>query len=416
MRRGVLLLLTVFLFSFPESVQPKGKKPPPSQQGAGKSPPTVAPAPTISVSFGRQSLREGDSVPVDVWISNTSDQPLRNVHLQISAPKFTHWHEKACDQPVSKDNSFTETEISPHTTLPHPLCVSTDTEIEVGDFNIVFSLKYDWIDNGITRQSIVTNEKTIKANLFGSESVAGVPLALAGFIVPGLFFWIFVRLWRVPWNQEASKELIYSVLISVVVIGLGYYLQSKFPETRWLRYLDIRSGISGKKLFALAGAGIVLGNIVGLIYLVWTRIKRARIISPSDLLITKVLKIVNQNPKSINPKTTVRLKSAANPYVGSLVGTSAGTVWLIGWFKLDIRPYAKNKNFVNKIKRSIDDNDLAAVLRRARRKKIQLEENSQITVQDEPKGLLLSWKEDELSGQPQKVEDAGVKTLIELVE
>jgi hypothetical protein len=341
---------------------------------------------------------------------------LQNVRLEISAPKFTHWHEKTCDTSLIANNTLNEAEIAAHKTAPYKLCVTTDNEIEVGDFNTLFSLTYEWNINGVTKQSLVTTEKTIKVNLFGSESVAGVPLALAGFLVPGLFFWIFVRLWKVPWDQEASKEIIYSVLISVVVIGLGYYLKQELPNWWWLKYLDIRNGISVTKLFALAATGIVLGNIVGASYYAWQRWKKARIISPSDTLITKVLKIGNQNSKYLHPKTTIRLKGTSEEVVGSLAATNSGTVWLIGWFKVDIRPFADNKAFVKKITRSRDKGDNAKVLRLARKKKIQLEPTDQITQNGRPRGELLNWNEDELSGEHQTGEDSGAKPLLELVE
>jgi hypothetical protein len=415
MKRVVLLLFSVLLFSYPESVRSKGKNPrPPGKPVAEVSQPILIPAATLSVSFGRQSLRENDWVPVEVWISNTSDQPLQNLRLEISAPKFTHWYAQgSCSQ--TEIHSLTDDQIPAHKTVPHKLCLGTDNEIEVGEFNTLFSLTYEWTVNGVVKQSFVTNEKTIKVNLFGSESVAGVPLALAGFLVPGLIFWIFVRLWKVPWDQEATKELIYSVLISVAVIGLGYTLQN-VADWRWLKYLDIRNGISATKLFALATTGMVLGNIVGFVYFAWMRWKMAKIISPPDPLITKVLKIVNQNSKSLNPSTTIRVQNPAATYVGSLAATSQGTVWLIGWFKLDIRPYAKDQEFVKKIKDSLGKGNVAKVLRMARRKKMQLEDNSQIMIGDQPQGDLLNWKEAELSGQPQKREERTVKPLLELVE
>jgi hypothetical protein len=277
-------------------------------------------------------------------------------------------------------------------------------------------MTYEWTINGEAKQAFVSTEKTIKVNLFGSESVAGVPLALAGFLVPGLFFWIFLRVWKVPWNQDATKELIYSVLISVVVIGLGYFLRQKLPDWSWLKYLDIRNGISGTKLFALAVAGIVLGNIVGCSYFAWLRWKMAKTISSSDPLITKVLKIVNQNSRSTNPRTTVRKKDESTPFVGSLAASSQGTLWLIGWFKIDIRPYANDVSFIEKMNRHLQSGNQAKVLRLARKKKIQLEKTDEITQNGAPKGEFLNWKEDELSGQPQTIEDPAVQRLLELVQ
>jgi hypothetical protein len=416
MKRVILLLLIILIFSSANSVCAKGRKPGSGRPIPAAATPSVIPAATISIYFGRQSLRENDWVPVEVWISNNSDVPLQNISLEISAPPFMHWYDQnSCGPAELPKNTLTDAQIPAHKTVPHKLCLHTDNEIEVGDFNIPFSMTYEWNDNSQVKQAFVTTEKTIKVNLFGSESVAGVPLALAGFLVPGLFFWIFLRIWKVPWNQEATKELIYSVLISVVVIGLGYSLQQLLPQWRWLKYLDIRNGISGTKLFALASAGIVLGNIVGASYFAWMRWRMAKIISPSDPLITQVLKIVNQNSRATTPKTTVRLKNAA-PFVGSLGASSQGSFWLAGWFKIDIRLYANDARFTAKMNRYLAAGNNAKMLRLARKKKLQLQENEQITQNSTPKGLLLNWNEDELSGQPQKIEDQTVKRLLELVQ
>src|SRR2546429_2013387 len=417
MRFKAILLLCFLLSPLQEHAQPRGKGP--ALQPSAT--PVVTPTPAISVSFGRQSLREGDSVQVEIWLSNNSDQDLQNPALEIAAPKFMHWHRISCEQPEF-GNDLLIGPIAAHKTLSFPLCVYTDNEIEVGDFNILFTLTYEW--DGNAKKSFVSSEKAIKVNLFGSDSLAGVPLGLAGFIVPGLFFWIFAHFWRVPWNKELGSELIYSVLISVILIACGYLLR-QFLTFKWLTYFDIRSGISVAKLSALAAAGIVFGNLFGVLYFWWQQRKLAQIITAKDDLIVAVEKVVKQNPGYIYPTTTITDENS-HQFVGSLSATSDNTTWLIGWFRIDIKPHTSDTKFIKKIKHCYERRDDLGVLHLIRKKniklrsnkakEIQLEETDLITEKFEntetPREKLMSWKDDEILGEPLKKEkNAGLRLL-----
>jgi hypothetical protein len=75
----------------------------------------------------------------------------------------------------------------------------------VGDFNFLFTFEYEWPQQNSLQQSFVVVEKTLKVSLLGSDSVAGIPVGLAGFIVPGLIFWWIVARFNVPWLQWPAE-------------------------------------------------------------------------------------------------------------------------------------------------------------------------------------------------------------------
>lgn len=130
--------------------------------------------PSVSVSFSRQVIREHGSIDVEVWIMNDSDYQLLKVEMYVAGPDFLEWRENSC-----KGNVFNESiglgSIEPRSALRRHFCLTTTSEIKVGEFNTLFTFKYHWkTDKGLFN-SVVTLEKTIKSNIFGSDNVAGIP-------------------------------------------------------------------------------------------------------------------------------------------------------------------------------------------------------------------------------------------------
>jgi len=80
----------------------------------------------------------------------------------------------------------------------------------------------------------------------------------------GLFFWLLLRVWKVPGTLDlkTDEKLLFSLLVSVAVMGLAFLLRRLLPF-RFLGYFDLSSDVSLGKLFALAVAGSGLGLVVG---------------------------------------------------------------------------------------------------------------------------------------------------------
>ncbi|HEX5704683.1 MAG TPA: hypothetical protein VFX97_15895 [Pyrinomonadaceae bacterium] len=238
----ILLVFWIFL----SSVDSKANKP--------DTPQPPAP-PSLTISFERQNIRQNDCSSVELLLVNNSEEELKTT-LTIAGPSFITWSSEPCkkDSGESAGQSLDLGAISARSTLRRRLFLRTASTIEVGDYNSLFTVEYRWERNNVTASAFVSAEKPIKISFLGSESVGGIPLALAGFIVPGLVFWWIIKLFGAPWSLEGlSNQMIYSVFVSIVLMFIG----------TWLHISDISRGISMEKLLILSAAGLVAGVAVG---------------------------------------------------------------------------------------------------------------------------------------------------------
>jgi hypothetical protein len=328
---------------------------------------------TPSVSFSEQSVGEGDSLYVETWFSNDTDTDLSQVSLEIFSPNFLEWHEKSCSDPIITGPFLLESPAR-HTLVEHKLCarLKQHDDVKVGDFNILFIYRYQWRDGKTNRESVASVEKPLKIVLLGSDNILGVPLGLAALIVPGLFFWFAISLWKAPWRVGLAlgENLFYSLIVSAIFFAIGYFL----PPTWWFSRMEALKGISLGKLVSLALTGVIVGAVVGGIDR-WLRSAisqyRARhAIHPDDPAQVLLEKLLNASPPRNRPLTTVRLKGGVE-YYGSLgARTEQGTV-LVGWFSIPLN------SFPGKLTRAVkaykEKNRLADIMELARRNKVEIE-------------------------------------------
>lgn len=230
-------------------------------QRPSPSPLPPPPKPNIAITFERQAIKESDAIQARVWFSNEWDQTLSNVTLHIDSPTFLTWNADTCGKWSAKgfegglvDNVVNLNSVAPNEVRVVPLCMKSGSGIVVGDFNVSFTFEYSWPGKNNASRSFVMSEKTLKANLFGSDSVAGVPIALAAFIVPGLFFWLVIGLLKLPWSvgPALGDKVVYSVIASLGLLGAVNFLRP-----------DPSGTISLQKLFVFALAGCIAGVSVG---------------------------------------------------------------------------------------------------------------------------------------------------------
>jgi hypothetical protein len=297
------------------------------------------PKPSVIISFERQNVRENDSVRAKVLISNESKHNLTEAWLVMSAPEFLEWNLDSCEgRQLAPNLTFSSGPqaigpIAANSTLECHLRGKTGALIEVGEFNTLLALRYRWKSGKDTAESFVTSEKTLKMNLLGSESVAGIPLVLAGYIVPGLIFWMIVGIFGVPWKMDAlGDKMIYSVLVSFFFLGLGALLDYL---GLWSK-LSISRGISLTKLSWLAGAGLIVGALVGGADKAVRYIRRKRLINPSDTEFTLLRKLLVLNKDAATPKSTIKLKKDYTEYIGSLSANQGNRYYMVGWYKVDL--------------------------------------------------------------------------------
>lgn len=337
-----LLLLTFFIFLGSSSSMAAGLA------TTTPSPSPTPPKPNVVVSFERQSLRENDAIQAWIRFSNEWDQGLSNVALKIDAPGFLSWRMGTCGDWQSNLAASTGVVnlggIAPNDGRSTAVCFKSGSDIMVGDFNVSFTFDYYW--PGKTQpHSFVTSEKTLKANLFGTDSVAGVPIALAAFIVPGLFFWLAIKLLRVPWNigTGLGETVIYSVLISFVLLWLVSYIH---PGSS--------AAISINRLSFFAMVGGITGLTVGigdhLVRFVVRRVKASRaavarkaeegrlaLLKADEVKLddtdTELLrKLLQMYPKYQQPRAVVRQHDVT--YEGTLMAETNDVTALIASFRI----------------------------------------------------------------------------------
>lgn len=175
--------------------------------GKGEPAKEIAPpAPSLIVSFERQNVRENDCVNVELLVTNPSALELAEVSLDAVGPSFLHWYSGRCEAKKDREGTnFSGPNSSPlslgnvpaQSPMKQELHFHSSDTIEVGEYNVLFIVHYGWKTTRGVSRSVISAEKPVKISFLGNESVAGIPLALAGFIVPGLLFLILLKIFRV---------------------------------------------------------------------------------------------------------------------------------------------------------------------------------------------------------------------------
>jgi hypothetical protein len=244
--RGILTLVA-FLFVF-------------ALRGFGQAPATLTPPqPTLTVSLESGTVEIGDSVQVAIGLTNNSAYLLSGLRLTMDAPEFVQ-----LGQPGAVATNSISLDSLAAWSAQHRghLLLKVLSRGQVGNFNLLFNLQFQWRTADGMHTGQATLEKPLVIGLFGSDKVVGVPLAFAQFIVPGLFFLFLLRIFRAGGNQElgADDKIIVSVIISVICLFIVDKL-ARNTGWAWTKQLDPDGTVSIKKLFFLAVSGAVLGAV-----------------------------------------------------------------------------------------------------------------------------------------------------------
>jgi hypothetical protein len=323
-----------------------------AQQKAGPAEPAPVTVQLV-ISLSRQTIREKDRIPVSVSLSNASSKGLTNVTLRWSIPSdFLALYPGACRKQDYADNapsSFSWPAIPANedaqSTQTKDFCLVSSTANE-DTFNLGFALEYEWTENGHARHSMVTVQKPIKSAFLGTDTLAGIPLGLASYIVPGLLFWMVLDWWSTPWRVQGdvlADKMIYSVLLSLLLIAI-------VSPVHWLQpYTDVTSGLSMTKLEFLALFGAVAGLATGggdrAVRWYLTR----RSLRPTDQELVLLEKLLRLNPGRLKPSSIVRMSNGVQ-YRGSVGAQTATHTFLMGWYQIsrvpgqpDISPAVRNE-------------------------------------------------------------------------
>jgi hypothetical protein len=293
------------------------------------------PQPELNISFERNSVEIGDTILVVLQVQNKSDYKLQNVRLEMDAPSFLHL--------IGADNLSVPyinlDSLGEYSTLKNNrIFIRILPRARVGEFNIVFTLSFEWGIEKAKYTGHVTTNKPLKIGLFGTDNVIGVPLALAQFIVPGLFFLFILRIFRVmpAKSLETDEKLIVGVLVSLVCVFIVSLFRNS--SNAWIRQFDLGNSISVQKLFFLALSGIILGLlVVGGWYIVkrWQEMRRKQLLFLGDEANARlILKALQLNSK-YNGKAWQFTCKDGSMYKGSHYFQTEGSYILIGAFRID---------------------------------------------------------------------------------
>jgi hypothetical protein len=283
----------------------------------------------------------------------------------------------------------------------------------------------------------ISAEKSLQASLFGSDTIAGVPLALAGFIVPGLFFWVITSLFRIPWSVGIAlgDKMIYSVLVSIGFVLIGTWIESID--------IDVRKGIGVIKLLYLAGGGAALGILVGFITRIYMSIRRRhraeRQINFSEEPESIFRKLLLKNPNITQGQFSITLDNEkGEEYIGSLfeqtpnTTSETGFTSIVGWCKIfnEIKPQARPASWLQRVLKKLglinqktpqakwqqmqelfNNNKLVELYDLAKREGFTMEwEGVSARQQDgrliDTEEKAMQWRNDELRGAPQPQENS----------
>lgn len=202
-----------------------------SPAGIGISPPSV----NFSARASRDTLREGESLPLYVFIENKSPIPLEGVTIELlETLSVTPGN---CKESRPASNAV----IPAFGTMTECRTVALDPKaskgLRYGKHTLFFDIKYQWRHGDARFTSHIMAPVDIATSFFGGDAftqIFGVPLNLIVFVLPGFCFLLVYRATSKRLLQEGedftptTKDgLFYSVLWSVIIIFVYKVLSGK---------------------------------------------------------------------------------------------------------------------------------------------------------------------------------------------
>jgi hypothetical protein len=284
----------------------------------------------LTVFMEKSDVRQNDAVRVRFQASNPGTAAITQATIVLLSPRV-EWHCAGCkaeDKPIS---TIELGRINPQQSVDAEAWFRTQSDIEVGQFNLLFRLETT-SDAKPPQRSVALSEKSINIKLLGTDALAGIPLALAGLVVPGLCFWLILSWFDVSWSKDLAlgDKITYSMLVSFFIL----LLEAPFSST------DIFSGLSLRKLAIWATSGIVPGLLVGGFDKGRRALKTSREIAitigplDDDQTIFRKLLVRYTPQKDSKLLTTVTQAKDRKSLYGSMAYQDTGRTVLVGWYKV----------------------------------------------------------------------------------
>jgi small nuclear ribonucleoprotein (snRNP)-like protein len=291
--------------------------------------------PSLVIFIAHNVIKERDNkpLPVHIWFSNDSDSDLNNVRIHIDSPDFFDWY---TDSRLNNNEKLPLElgTVPAHSTVNRQIYGHLTPQANVGEAKLLFTALYT---NNKNRQSSVNHEKNIMIEFVGVNQILGIPLSLAGIIVPGALFLILLSIFNVPFASKFQTDqktfFFMSFIISVTIIFLSSILKS---HVSLLEYIDISSEIKLIRFVFLSFIGALLGLLVGYGYKCYIMFKfKNCAFNPEDTIPQLIRKSLKLNPKYAGNGICVKLKNGEE-YVGSHYARDInGNIYLFASFKFE---------------------------------------------------------------------------------
>ncbi len=344
--------------------------------------------PKLEIALHANSIVANGSIPGKLWLANSSAQPLAGATLHFDGPTPLQLTAVVCTESSGAEPPFDESSpdngpktgpgqrlrptaasekpreipatagrfalgaVGPTAALSCDFSVRADSEVQEGDFRALFTVVYEWeTPDGARATSFVLAKERITVGVFGTDSIGGVSLRLAAYVIPGLLFLMVLRLgWaRLSYTdpiasktkghgaQERSREALALTAPEAATLSVvGSVLLT--TAASWCVPTTLERGMSPQRFLTLCliAVAIALAIPVGNRAYRWWRASRS--------LITTEEFDHQRYPAILYKALASGLWSAAEPVavelvsgkelVGSTIGRMTGRLVLIGWFRL----------------------------------------------------------------------------------
>src|SRR6185295_10521171 len=177
--------------------------------------------PEFDVAWERDALTPGQAAAAEIWLANPADTALSGAAIELGAPDFLKLDAGDCPGTAEKSGRWAlRLAPLPAGGLVHCRArIVAEPAIVEGEFEVQLGLTYPLQPAaGTLRRAFSLKSHKIKLSLFGSQSVAGVDLALLSYLVPGLLLLLALKFFGAPIGLTREDAGIASVSFSLLML------------------------------------------------------------------------------------------------------------------------------------------------------------------------------------------------------
>jgi hypothetical protein len=330
--------------------------------------------PRFDVVLQRTSLGPTDAIVFEILLVNDSPYTFNDTLVHFGLPEYLEVIEEGNCEGPSSQGPYLIGSIGPWSAHREAMCLRLKPPFIEGSVRLHFIFEYHWqTDDGSNATSYLTQERVLNVSFFGEGTIAGVPLNLIAYLIPGVFLIILLRFLDLPKIRELSGlELTVVAVVSsapiLILIPLYFGRAISLERFGWLILLSIAIAA----LLALP-----------MIYLkAREKQRKSLLIQPTDSLTTILERAFKQCSNRAQGPMRIELTSG-DVLIGSMTAKTPDGYVLLGWFEL--KPETKEQGMrLNELEKQDKFHQLIAV---AASWKLQIEPVEHIQKQ-QPDGSL----------------------------